>query len=121
MKTVIVGAVDSGASCAARLRRLDESAEIVMVEKGPNVSYPNCGLPYLIGGIIEQEKSLAVANAELFRQQFGIDARTQCEAIAIESVPVAVNIPLGQLRERPPWPHTIETEKICKARGRIIL
>ena len=52
MKVIIVGGVAGGASCAARLRRLDENAEIIMVEKGPYVSYANCGLPYHIGDVI---------------------------------------------------------------------
>ncbi|MFZ4678443.1 MAG: FAD-dependent oxidoreductase, partial [Nodosilinea sp.] len=83
MKVVIVGGVAGGASCAARLRRLDESAEIVMVERGPYVSYANCGLPYYVGGVIEQESSLFVANEDTFRGQFAIDVRTRCEAIKI--------------------------------------
>ncbi|HUS96545.1 MAG TPA: FAD-dependent oxidoreductase [Hyphomicrobiaceae bacterium] len=83
MKIVIVGGVAGGASCAARLRRLNENAEIVMVERGPFVSYANCGLPYHISGVIAKESSLMVASKELFRAQFGIDARTNCEAFAI--------------------------------------
>ena len=83
MKVIIVGAVAGGASCAARLRRLDEKAEIVMVERGPYVSYANCGLPYHVGGVIERESSLLVANEELFRTQFAIDVSTGCEAIEI--------------------------------------
>ncbi len=83
MKVVIVGGVAGGASCAARLRRLDESAQIVMVERGPYVSYANCGLPYHISGVIEKESSLLVSNVQTFRSMFGIDARTHCEAIAI--------------------------------------
>ena len=62
-KVVIVGGVAGGASCAARLRRLDENAEIIMVEKGPYVSYANCGLPYHVGGVIEKEASLLVATS----------------------------------------------------------
>ena len=61
MKVIIVGGVAGGASCAARLRRLDEKAEILMVERGPYVSYANCGLPYHVGGVIEKESSLLVA------------------------------------------------------------
>ncbi len=57
MKVLIVGGVAGGASCAARLRRLDEKAEIIMVERGPYFSYANCGLPYYVGGVIEQEAS----------------------------------------------------------------
>jgi len=83
MKVIIVGGVAGGASCAARLRRLDENAEILMVERGPYVSYANCGLPYHVGGIIEKEGSLLVANEETFRSQFAIDVRTRCEAIGI--------------------------------------
>jgi len=83
MKVVIVGGVAGGASCAARLRRLDEKAEIVMVERGPYVSYANCGLPYHVGDVIEKESSLLVADANTFRSQFAVDARTGCEAIGI--------------------------------------
>jgi NADPH-dependent 2,4-dienoyl-CoA reductase/sulfur reductase-like enzyme/rhodanese-related sulfurtransferase len=85
MKVIIIGGVAGGASCAARLRRLDEKAEILMVEKGPYVSYANCGLPYHVGGVIEKESSLLVATEQLFRAQFNIDARTNCEAVAISA------------------------------------
>ena len=84
MKVLIVGGVAGGASCAARLRRLDENAEIVMVERGPYVSYANCGLPYHVGGVIPEESSLLVATAEMFKAQFKVDARTMCEAVAID-------------------------------------
>ena len=67
MKVIIVGGVAGGASCAARLRRLDEKAEILMVERGPYVSYANCGLPYHVGGSIEKESSLLVATEQTFR------------------------------------------------------
>ena len=83
MKVVVIGGVAGGASCAARLRRLDEKAEILIVERGPYVSYANCGLPYHVGGVIEKEASLLVASAQLFRQQFAIEVRTECEAIEI--------------------------------------
>ena len=83
MKVIIVGGVAGGASCAARLRRLDENDEIIMVERGPYVSYANCGLPYHVSGVIPKESSLMVANEQLFRAQFVIDARTNCEAISI--------------------------------------
>ena len=82
-KVVIVGGVAGGASCAARLRRLDENAEILMVERGPYVSYANCGLPYHVGGVIEKESSLLVATADTFRFMFNIDVRTNCEAVRI--------------------------------------
>ena len=83
MKVIIVGGVAGGASCAARLRRLDEKAEIIMVERGPYVSYANCGLPYHVGGVIAKESSLLVASEQFFRQNFAIDVRTNCEAISI--------------------------------------
>ena len=83
MKVIIVGGVAGGASCAARLRRLDEKAEILMVERGPYVSYANCGLPYHIGGVIEKESSLLVATEQTFRAQFAIDCRTRCEVVGI--------------------------------------
>ena len=83
MKVIIVGGVAGGASCAARLRRLDEQAEIVMVERGPYVSYANCGLPYHVGGVIEHESDLLVANERVFREQFAVDCRIGCEAIGV--------------------------------------
>ncbi len=83
MKVIIVGGVAGGASCAARLRRLDEKAEILMVERGPYVSYANCGLPYHVGGVIEKEASLLVASEKTFREWFAVDCRTLCEAIRI--------------------------------------
>jgi NADPH-dependent 2,4-dienoyl-CoA reductase/sulfur reductase-like enzyme/rhodanese-related sulfurtransferase len=83
MKVIIVGGVAGGASCAARLRRLDEKAEILMVERGPYVSYANCGLPYHVSGVIAKESNLLVANERLFLEQFNVDARTNCEAISI--------------------------------------
>ena len=84
-KVIIVGGVAGGASCAARLRRLDEQAEIVMVERGPYVSFANCGLPYHVGGVIEHESDLLVASPELFRGHFRVDCRTGCEAIGISA------------------------------------
>jgi len=83
MKVIIVGGVAGGASCAARLRRLDEKAEIIMVERGPYVSYANCGLPYHVGGVIEKESSLLVASEQMFRVMFAVDVRTNCEAVSI--------------------------------------
>jgi NADPH-dependent 2,4-dienoyl-CoA reductase/sulfur reductase-like enzyme/rhodanese-related sulfurtransferase len=85
MKVIIVGGVAGGASCAARLRRLDEKAEILMVERGPYVSYANCGLPYHIGDVIEDESSLLVASEKTFREQFAIDCRTRCEVMGIST------------------------------------
>ena len=99
MKVIIVGGVAGGASCAARLRRLDENAEIIMVERGPYVSYANCGLPYHVSGVIPKESSLMVANEQLFRAQFAIDARTNCEAISISPKNKAVDLRDGATGE----------------------
>jgi len=92
VKVIIIGGVAGGASCAARLRRLDEKAEILMVERGPYVSYANCGLPYHVGGVIEKESSLLVGTEQMFRAMFAIDARTNCEAIAIDPKKKTVNL-----------------------------
>jgi NADPH-dependent 2,4-dienoyl-CoA reductase/sulfur reductase-like enzyme/rhodanese-related sulfurtransferase len=92
MKVIVVGGVAGGASCAARLRRLDETAEIIMVERGPYVSYANCGLPYHVGGVIPRESSLMVASEQYFRMNFAIDARTNCEAIGISAKEKTVDL-----------------------------
>ena len=83
-KIVIVGGVAGGASCAARCRRLDESAEIIVIDRGPYVSFANCGLPYYVGDVIKDESKLLVANAALFNERFNIEVRTQNEALAID-------------------------------------
>ena len=92
MKVIIVGGVAGGASCAARLRRLDEIAEIIMLERGPYVSYANCGLPYHVGGVIEKESSLLVATEETFRELFKVDCRTRCEVVGISAAEKTVQI-----------------------------
>src|ERR1039458_7385449 len=100
MKVIIVGGVAGGASCAARLRRLDEKAEIIMVERGPYVSYANCGLPYHVGGVIPKESSLLVASAPFFRANFNIDVRTNCEAISISPTTKTIelrNVATGEM------------------------
>lgn len=83
-KVLIIGGVAGGATCAARLRRLDEHAEIVVLERGPYVSFANCGLPYYVGDVIREETMLFQASPELFRQRFRIEVRTQHEALSID-------------------------------------
>ena len=83
MKYIIIGAVAGGGSTAARLRRMDEHAEIVIFEKGEFISYANCGLPYYIGGVIEDRNALFVQTATAFNQRFNIDVRTLTEVIEI--------------------------------------
>ena len=84
MKYVIIGAVAGGASTAARLRRMDEHAEIVIFEKGAYISYANCGLPYYIGDVIKDRNALFVQTAAAFNQRFNIDVRTRTEVTAID-------------------------------------
>ena len=84
MKVVIVGGVAGGASAAARLRRLDEHAEIVMFERGEFISFANCGLPYYIGGDIEDRDELELQTPESFRDRFNVDARVLSEVIEID-------------------------------------
>lgn len=86
MKYVIIGAVAGGASTAARLRRLDEHAEIVIFEKGAYISYANCGLPYYIGEVIKDRNALFVQTASAFHQRFNIDVRTKTEVTAIDPI-----------------------------------
>ena len=84
MKIVIVGGVAGGATAAARVRRNTEKAEIVLFEKGAYISYANCGLPYYIGGVIEDRERLFVQTPEAFGKRFNIDVRTLSEVIAID-------------------------------------
>ena len=85
MKYVIIGGVAGGATAAARLRRIDEQAEIVLLEKGKYISYANCGLPYYIGGVIEERGKLLVQTPESFGQRFRIDVRVENEEVAIDT------------------------------------
>ena len=83
-KIVIIGGVAGGATAAARLRRLDEHAEIVMLERGEYISFANCGLPYYIGGEIKNRSSLTLQTPESFRARFRVDVRVHSEAAAID-------------------------------------
>lgn len=90
MKYLIVGAVAGGASTAARLRRLDEHAEIIIFEKGEYISYANCGLPYYIGDVIKDRNKLFVQTAASFNQRFNIDVRVTTEVTMIDPVKKSV-------------------------------
>ena len=83
-RVLIVGGVAGGASCAARLRRLDESIEIVLIDRGPYVSFANCGLPYYVGNVISDESKLLVASREMFHERFNIGVYTDTEATSID-------------------------------------
>lgn len=92
MKTVIIGGVAGGASAAARLRRLDEAAEIIILERGEFVSFANCGLPYYIGGTITGKSSLTLQTPQSFRARFNIDVRVRNEAVKIDPVSKTVTV-----------------------------
>ena len=92
MKTVIIGGVAGGASAAARLRRLDEKAEITILERGEYVSFANCGLPYFIGGVIPEKKNLTLQTPESFQARFRIRVRANCEAIKIDAQAKTVTV-----------------------------
>lgn len=84
MKLVIIGGVAGGATAAARARRMDEHAEIVLFERGEHISFANCGLPYYIGGVIEERNNLLVTTAEDFRNRYRIDVRVLSEVVFID-------------------------------------
>ena len=84
MKVIIIGGVAGGATTAARIRRVDEAAEIILLEKGKYISYANCGLPYYIGGVIEEREKLFVQTPEAFSTRFRVDVRTENEVIFID-------------------------------------
>ena len=92
MKTVIIGGVAAGASAAARLRRLDEFMEIVLLERGEYLSYANCGLPYHLGGVIPERDSLFVMPEKKFRAWFNVDVRARNEAVAIDRARKVVRV-----------------------------
>lgn len=91
-KVIIVGGVAGGASAAARLRRLDENAEIILFEKGQHISFANCGLPYYVGEIITQKENLIVVTPEKMKERFGIDVRVNSEVLRIDPVNKIVEV-----------------------------
>ena len=84
MKVLIIGGVAGGASCAARLRRLDENAEIIMFERGEYISYANCGLPYHVGDVIKSRDALLLQTPAAMRAKFNIDVRVKNEVMSID-------------------------------------
>jgi NADPH-dependent 2,4-dienoyl-CoA reductase/sulfur reductase-like enzyme/rhodanese-related sulfurtransferase len=92
MKTVIVGGVAGGMSAATRLRRLDETAEIVVFERGPYVSYANCGLPYYVGGVIGDRSSLLLQTPQSLAARFRLDVRTGHEVLAVDAAARTVTV-----------------------------
>lgn len=98
MKVVIIGGVAGGATAAARLRRLDERAEIIIFERSGYVSYANCGLPYYIGGEIKRRSALTLQTPESFKARFNIDVRVNSEVVRIDRAnkKVFVRSPRGE-------------------------
>ena len=92
MKVIVVGGVAGGASAAARLRRLDESVEIVMFERGEFISFANCGLPYHVGNVISERSSLLVLTPEMLKDRTNIDVRTRQEVTAIDREKKVVSV-----------------------------
>ena len=92
MKVVIIGGVAGGATAAARLRRLNESAEIIVFERSGYVSYANCGLPYYIGGEIKRRSALTLQTPESFKRRFNIDVRVNSEVIKIDRAAKKVRV-----------------------------
>lgn len=92
MKIVIIGGVAGGATAAARIRRNDESANIVMVERGPYISFANCGLPYHLSGAIAEREQLLVTSKTAFEERYAVDVRTRTEAIAIDRTAKTVRL-----------------------------
>ena len=92
MKVVIIGGVAGGATAAARLRRLDEHAEIVVFERTGYISYANCGLPYYIGGVIENPEDLTLQTPERFFARFQVDMRVRHEVTAIHPEKKTVSV-----------------------------
>ena len=91
-KILIIGGVAAGAGCAARLRRLDEKAQIIMLERGEYISYANCGLPYHVGDVIQSRDALLVTKPEVMRERFNVDVRTRNEAVSIDRGSKSVRI-----------------------------
>lgn len=84
MKIIVIGGVAGGATAVARMRRMDEFAEIILFEKGKYISYANCGLPYYIGGIIQEREKLFVQTPEVFAKRFNVDVRVESEVLRID-------------------------------------
>ena len=100
MKVLIVGGVAGGASAAARLRRLDEQAEIILFEKGPYISFANCGLPYYLNRTIPNERNLLVQTPESFHGRFCVDVRTNHEVLSINRETKMVTVRTHPLARR---------------------
>lgn len=113
MRTVIIGGVAGGMSAATRLRRLDADAEIIVLEKSGHVSYANCGLPYYVGGVIEQESSLLLQTPESLHARFRLDVRVNTEVLSIDPIKKTVTIKNLDSHET----HEIDYDKLILSPG----
>jgi NADPH-dependent 2,4-dienoyl-CoA reductase/sulfur reductase-like enzyme len=95
MKLLIIGGVAAGATAAARARRLDETADITVIERGPYVSYANCGLPYFISGEIEQRSKLLLQTPEGFKRRYGVEVQVNTEAVELDRAGRRVRVRRG--------------------------
>ncbi|MCK9395703.1 MAG: FAD-dependent oxidoreductase [Methylobacter sp.] len=103
-RILIVGGVAGGATCAARARRLCEACEIVVFERGPHVSFANCGLPYFVGDVIASEAKLLVATPDSFKQRFNIEVHTETEVTGIDREARLIEVRdlrTGNIRQEP--------------------
>lgn len=134
-KLVVIGGVAGGATAAARARRLNEHAEIIVLERGPYISFANCGLPYYIGKVIKKRDDLMVTDAESFSKRYNVDVRPNCEVIDIDrqnrEVLVYSHQNGGQYKEsygrlilspgaepiRPPFAHGIDAQNVFTLRS----
>src|SRR5574344_1043673 len=101
-KVVIIGGVAGGASCAARLRRLDEEASIILLERGEYISYANCGLPYHVGDVIKSRDALLLQTPEAMRKKFKVDVRVKNEVLSINREKKTVTVRLMR-KVMTPW------------------
>ena len=110
MKYLVIGGVAGGATAAARLRRMDENADIILFERGKYVSYANCGLPYYIGGVIAERDKLFVQTAEGFTARFNIDIRTEQEVTVLH--PKEQNVEVKNLSTMTNW-YSLREPNLC--------
>ncbi|WP_099332041.1 FAD-dependent oxidoreductase [Actinomyces minihominis] len=115
MRTVVVGGVATGMSAAARLRRLDETVEIIVLEQGPYVSYANCGLPYYVGGEIEDDAALLVQTPEKLKASLNLDVRTGHDVVALDTDAKALTVRVGDREE------TLTYDNLVLAPGAVAL
>ena len=113
MKLVIVGGVAGGASAAARARRISETAEIIVFERDSFISFANCGLPYHIGGEIQDRSALLVQTPESMKARFKLDIRINCDVIGIDSAAQTVRVREASARGTMSLEKLVSSAEIC--------